>query len=151
MRDNIVLNSDSQSFDISGDRNRLEDNVGRNVEADNNFEVNGNGNVLLRNRAIHAAGDICFEIDGLIVRIKKNRAQFCDGGYEIDGENMKVTGNRVTDNGSGDDGFNISCSDETGGADPAQPASARWSQTTSPPTPATTMRGSGSPTTTRAA
>jgi len=112
VRGNDGRNAD-YGYEITGDDNVIENNIGRNFEDDANFDVEGDRNQVVGNRAIHSGGNVCFEVDGIANKVRGNRAKFCgDGGYEIDGENMKVVNNRVVDNGSGGDGFDISCFDQ---------------------------------------
>lgn len=132
---NYIRQVDSACVDVSGNLARIESNRIRNCEDSNGIDLDGDDGVVRGNRvrstdshAVDASGrrnavvgnnvrnidDDCFDVDGLAPRVERNDAAACDGGYEIDGENMKVLDNRVRLAGDDAD-FDIDCFNEPGG------------------------------------
>ena len=142
IRNNVVIQGDNRCLDLSGDDGLVSGNWIRNCEDGEGIEyfgddgvfrdnivrstdneslnIDGDRNLVEANRA-SASDDSsgCFNIDGIRARVRHNQSFACDGGFEIDGENLKVIGNRSTGN-SDDAGFDIDCFDEGGGASLAE-------------------------------
>lgn len=106
---------DGEVLELNGNQNEIRDNFFK--SADNEIlEVDGHRNVLVGNRAANTdTTSGCIAVDGIRNRLKRNVTHSCGKGYAIDGENMKLIGNRAF-NSSEDDGFEIFCSDYAGGA-----------------------------------
>jgi hypothetical protein len=104
---------DSEGIDVDGNGAEIRRNLVRSTDA-NAYEVDGNFNLVKDNNALNIEDD-CFDIDGIKSRVTDNGAKACDGGWEVSGENMRVIGNRGSLLGD-DAGFDVDCSDRTGGA-----------------------------------
>ncbi len=115
---NFAENIEAVCFDGLGDRNLFSGNATEGCY-DHSYEIDGDRMKVIGNSAFAGAtDDDCFDLNGGVNPVVKNNvADLCDGGWEVTGENMKVIGNIGTRLGD-DDGFDIDCGDQTGGADP---------------------------------
>jgi parallel beta-helix repeat protein len=124
VQDNYVTNVEASCIQSDGDGGQFRSNV---IEGcyDHGLETNGDNLKVIGNSVLAGAtDDDCYDINGGVRPVvKNNRADICDGGFEVSGENPQVVQNRGTRLGD-DDGFDIDCFDDTGGAPVAEACSA---------------------------
>lgn len=109
MKDNVLSSVYDNCIDVDGGTSHVV--TGNSCTSSGGYGVNvsGNGSLIATNTMTYMGGYECYNLSGNDLRVERNMATACYGGYYISGQNPRVLNNRVEQAGDYD-GFYVYCS-----------------------------------------
>jgi parallel beta-helix repeat protein len=107
IEDNTARDLRDVGFEITADDSTIRNNRALNTRS-GGYDIDGNDVDVIENSSKGADDDDCFQVNGANVFVSKNRAGFCDSGFEVIGAAPVLLDNTASPSGDAD-GFRVNC------------------------------------------